>query len=331
LTELVEGLELAAVRDWLGCARLAVQGAPSGGGWSSCTLLVEADDRPLVLRLAPTGRGMFGEYDLSVQVSCLRHVRAYGLPAPAVLATDLAGEQLGRPGYAMERVPGRVPSDDEPPFTKAGFLFDAAVDERRRFSADLVDRLAEVHQLPLLAGLPVGPSAAHHLAWCQRQRGARPGRGTDDDPLWRAHRLLARQLPRELGPPVLLWGDVRPANTVVDAGFAVAALLDWELAGTGPPEFDVSWLNEMNRLRAGTDPPLPGFLTEEQVWQRWSARTGRRPRARAWFRLFAAYRVAVLLELHLDERVRRGALPAEHPVRTENRATRRLADLLAHH
>lgn len=359
MTEVVEGLELAEVRGWLGCTRLVVHGAPGGGGWSSCTLLAEADDLPIVLRLAPTGRGMFGEHDLSVQVSCLRHIRAHGLPAPAVLATDLAGERLGRPGYAMERVPGRVPSDDDPPFTKAGFLFDAGADAQRRFSTDLVDRLAEVHRLPLLDGLPVGPTAADHLAWCERQRGERqrgerqaagqrrrgggrragapparsspPARSTRDDPLRRAHRLLARQLPRELGPPALLWGDARPANTVVDDGFTVAGLLDWELAGTGAPEFDVSWLNEMNRLRAGSDPPLPGFLTEEQVWRRWSDRTGRRPRARAWFRLYSAYRVAVLLELHLDERVRRGALPAEHPVRTDNRATRRLTELLARH
>ena len=328
MTEVVEGLELAEVRGWLGCTRLVVHGAPGGGGWSSCTLLAEADGLPIVLRLAPTGRGMFGEHDLSVQVSCLRHVRAHGLPAPAVLATDLAGERLGLPGYAMERVPGRVPSDDDPPFTKAGFLFDAGADAQRRYSTDLVDRLAEVHRLPLLDGLPVGPAAADHLAWCERQRGER---STWDDPLGRAHRLLARQLPREFGPPALLWGDARPANTVVDDGFTVAGLLDWELAGTGAPEFDVSWLNEMNRLRAGTDPPLPGFLTEEQVWRRWSDRTGRRPRARAWFRLYSAYRVAVLLELHLDERVRRGALPAEHPVRTDNRATRRLTELLARH
>lgn len=378
MTELVEGLEPAALRDWLGCTRLVVHGAPGGGGWSSCTLLAEADGVPIVLRLAPVGRGMFGEHDLSVQVNCLRHVRAHGLPAPAVLATDLAGERLGRPGYAMERVPGRVPSDDDPPFTKAGFLFDAGAEAQRRFSADLVDRLADVHGLPPLDGLPIGPTAADHLTWCQRQRGERdtvesrptrqrrrggrqrgerqrggprsdgltrrerqadarqdgaapPARGTDDDPLWRAHRLLARQLPREQGPPALLWGDARPANTVVDDEFAVAGLLDWELAGTGAPEFDVSWLNEMNRLRAGTDPPLPGFLTEDEVWERWSDRTGRRPRARPWFRLYSAYRVAVLLELHLDERVRRGALPAAHPVRTDNRATRHLTELLARH
>jgi hypothetical protein len=39
----------------------------------------------------------------------------------------------------------------------------------------------------------------------------------------------------------------------------------------------------------------------------------------------------VLLELHLDDRVRRGVLPADHPVRTDNRARRRLAELLARH
>ncbi|MDT7671780.1 MAG: hypothetical protein QOC74_4563, partial [Pseudonocardiales bacterium] len=190
-----------------------------------------------------------------------------------------------------------------------------------------------VHRLPPLAGLPVGPSTADHLSWCRRQRAAPPGGDPPDppDPLERAHRVLAATMPPDDGPPVLLWGDARPANTVVDERFAVVALLDWELAGTGAAEFDVSWLNAMNRLRAGTDPPLPGFLTEDEVWLRWSDRTGRPPRARAWFDLFAAYRVAVLLELHLDDRVRRGVLPADHPVRTDNRARRRLAELLARH
>jgi aminoglycoside phosphotransferase (APT) family kinase protein len=336
VTELVEGLELARVRDWLGCTRLRVLGAPGGGGWSSCTLLVDADDTALVLRLAPTGRGMFPEHDLSVQVRCLQHVRAHGLAAPAVLATDLDGRRLGRPGYAMERVAGRVPSDDDPPFTRAGFLFDATPAQRGRFSTDLVDQVASVHRLPPLAGLPVGPSTADHLSWCRRQRATPPGGDPPDppdppDPLERAHRVLAATMPPDDGPPVLLWGDARPANTVVDERFAVVALLDWELAGTGAAEFDVSWLNAMNRLRAGTDPPLPGFLTEDEVWLRWSDRTGRPPRARAWFDLFAAYRVAVLLELHLDDRVRRGVLPADHPVRTDNRARRRLAELLARH
>lgn len=317
-----------AVRRWLGCAELSVAGRPGAGGWSGETVFLVADGRPLVLRTAPARRGMFAEHDLGTQVRCLRHVRAHGLPAPEVVAADLAGEVLGRPAYVMERVPGRVPADDDPPFTRAGFLVDATVEERRRYSADLLDRIAELHRIPALPGLPVGPAPTDHLTWCTGQRA---GIETGAELVEEARAVLASTAPPADGPVTQLWGDARPANTVVGDDFRVAALLDWELAGTGAPEFDIAWLLEMNRLRApgGADPPLDGFLSEEQTWQRWTGHAGREPRARRWHHRFAAYRVVVLMDLHLADRVRRGELAADHPVRTDNRARRRLAALLA--
>ncbi len=49
---------------------------------------------------------------------------------------------------------------------------------------------------------------------------------------------------------VPLWGDARPANVIVAGDFSTPkALLDWELASVGPPELDVFWLLEMNRMR----------------------------------------------------------------------------------
>lgn len=317
-------LDSDRVRAWLGCHRLTASGRPSGAGWSGCTLFVEADDRRLVLRLNPVEPGLFADSDLALQVRCLRHAWTNGLPVPEVVAVDLTGEFLGRPGYAMTRIAGQVPRDDNPPFTEAGFLHAAADDERRRYHVDLVDQVAAVHRVPPPTDLPVGPATADHLDWCLHQRtGTAPAELFD-----RTHDLLAAALPADPEHPTLLWGDARPANTIVGADFRVAALLDWELAGTGHPEFDVSWLLEMNWLRARTDPTMPGWLTEAQVWERWSERTGRTPRHLDWFRLFAAYRVAVLLDLHLAERARAGVLPVDHPVRTDNRARRRVRELL---
>lgn len=313
------------VRAWLACAHFTVSGRPAGAGWSGCTVFVEADRRQLVLRLDPTQPGMFDESDLSLQVRCLRHAGANGLPVPEVVAADLTGEFLGRPGYAMTRVAGEVPRDDNPPFTESGFLTTASDAERHRYHADLVDRVADVHLVPSPTGLPLGPGTADHLDWCLRQRAGTPPTELFD----RAHDLLGEALPPDPEHPTLLWGDARPANTIVGDDFRVAALLDWELAGTGHPEFDVSWLLEMNWMRARTDPTMPGWLTERQVWQRWSERTGRTPRWVDWFRLFSAYRLAVALDLHLAERVRAGALPRDHPVRTDNRARRRVRELIS--
>ncbi|GAA2901314.1 phosphotransferase family protein [Pseudonocardia halophobica] len=319
------------LRALLGCATVRIEAAPEAG-YSAETVVFEADGSRLVLRAAPRSRGMFAVHDLDMQVRCLHHIRAHGLPVPTVVATDLDGRHLGRPAYVMDHVAGRVPPDGRPPFTAAGFLHDADPTAQRTYSTGLVDLVADLHGIPALDGLPIGPGPGDHLAWCTglldqvADVPAPPGDGV----VTRAAEVLATTLPGPDPAPVLLWGDARPANTMVGDDFRITAMLDWELAGTGAPEFDVAWMNEMNRLRAmgEVDPVLPGFLTEAQVWDRWSARTGRPVRDLAWHRLFAAYKVAVLMDLHLAERVRYGALAPDAPVRTGNRSHRRLAELL---
>lgn len=328
----IPSFDVSAVREWLHADRVVPAGRPSGGGYSGETRFLEVDGRPLVLRTAPSAQGMFAHHDLEVQVRCMRHVRAHDLPAPEIVAADLDGVVLGRPAYVMERVAGRVPPDDRPVFTQAGFLADATRAEQHTFGADLVDRLADLHQLPQLDGLPIGPAPEDHLTWCAAQLAdpaiaPTPAMATFLDDA--AMRLRASAAPVG-SAPTLLWGDARPANTVVDGRFRVVAMLDWEMAGTGAPEFDVAWMNEMNRMRAGgTTPPLPGMPGDSEVWERWSTRTGRVPRDVGWHQRYAAYKIAVLMELHLAEQVRHGGLPVDHPLRTENRATRRLSALLA--
>jgi aminoglycoside phosphotransferase (APT) family kinase protein len=75
--------------------------------------------------------------------------------------------------------------------------------------------------------------------------------------------------------------------------------------------------------------PLPGFPDEADTWQRWAAAVGRAPRHLDWYRMFSAYRVAVLMQLYLAAMVARGRLPSSHRLLRDNPGTRRLEQLLA--
>ena len=240
---------------------------------------------------------------------------------------------LERPFYVTARIEGLIPGDDDPPFTKAGFLFDASLGEQRRFHDSAVDHIAAVHCVDPPTGPQPGPDPASHLAWCRDlHRWTTEGR-FGPDPLDRLHAELATTAPNAgadaAGHVGLLWGDARPAN-MVTRNFEVVALLDWELAGTGPGELDIAWFCEMNRMRStGMGiAPLAGFPDEDQTWERWSASTGREPGHRRWHERFAAYKVAVLLQLYLGALVHRGKLPADHRLLADNPGTRRITELL---
>ena len=130
--------------------------------------------------------------------------------------------------------------------------------------------------------------------------------------------------------PCLLWGDARPAN-VVEAEFRPAALLDWELATIGPPELDIAWFLEMNRMRttgAGVA-ALPGFLADDETAACYQRLSGRTLADFRWYRRYAALKMAVLMERHLRVAIARGALHQGHRLLKDNVALRRLEALLA--
>ncbi len=135
-----------------------------------------------------------------------------------------------------------------------------------------------------------------------------------------------RNLPND-ATATLLWGDARPANTVV-RDFEVVALLDWELATLGPPELDVFWFLEMNRMRANGR-SLPGFPSDAATIAGYEARTGREIRDADFHTVYAALKVAVLMLRYLRVAVDRGQIAGASPVLTDNTATRRLDELLA--
>ncbi len=321
---------------------IANETSPQSGGWSNETHIFDASwtragsihARRLVLRLAPIGTAMFREYDLARQVHCLRHLRGRSeCPVPTVIADDLGGTVLGRPFYVMDFVDGEVPADDRPTFFEAGFLAEASVDAQRRYYDSCIDSLASIHAAPV-DGAFVGQltrntrgatALAREVHWLADLYAW--GKGpSEQHVLDRAFAWVLGHLPDD-ATATLVWGDARPANTVV-RDFEVVALLDWELATLGPPELDVFWFLEMNRMRANGR-SLPGFPSDAATIAGYEARTGREVRDADFHTVYAALKVAVLMLRYLRVAVDRGQIPEHHHVLTDNTATRRLDELLA--
>jgi aminoglycoside phosphotransferase (APT) family kinase protein len=152
------------------------------------------------------------------------------------------------------------------------------------------------------------------------------GKGPAPQPLLdRAFTWVLANLPNDASA-VLLWGDARPANTVV-RDFRIAALLDWELATLGPPELDLFWFLAMNRMRANGR-SLPGFPSDAETIASYAAHTGRTIRDERFHTVYAALKVAVLMLRYLRVAVDHGRMPEDHTVLTDNTATRRLNELL---
>jgi len=306
----------------------------TGGGWSNETLLLDlARLGRVVVRLQPKGPSMFRTYDLAREYTILETLSALGRPkVPKPLAIDLHGEIAGRPLFVMSYVPGRVPSDDRPGFAEAGWLFEASFEEQRTFHVGLLAAIAEIHavdwrpKLAILVRAGATPLRAE-IDWLRALH--RWGAGSDRHPLIeRGFAQLAHGLPPP-SPPCLLWGDARPAN-VVEAAFKPAALLDWELASIGPAELDIAWLLEMNRMRtvgSGVT-PLPGFLPDDETVACYQRLSGRRLAELAWYRRYAALKMAVLMERHLRVAIARGALRPGHRLLGDNVALRRVEALL---
>lgn len=310
----------------------------SGGGWSNDTLIVTLSGRDaqrIVLRTRPDGPAMFRDYDLTREYRVLEALATVrGPPVPAVIAMDEHGETLGRPFFAMQHVEGRVPSDDKPSFAEAGWLFEATTAEQRRFCTGLIRAIGNVHGVDWRA-LGLGflrrtdaAALADAMDWLHDLH--RWGAGAALHPSIERGFAALRQSVPAAEATCLLWGDARPAN-VIARDFVPAALLDWELAELGPPELDVAWLLEMNRMRTTESgvAPLPGFLDDDATIKEYQRTTGRPLADLGWYRLFAAVKMAVLMERHLRVAIARGHLRPGHRLLADNVALRRLDALLA--
>ncbi len=321
-------------------ASLAVA-RPGGGGWSNDTVVVTLDEvgTRVVVRQVPERASMFPAYDLRREYDCLATLRAAAtVPVPELLGEDLDGSITGRAAFVMAYVDGRVPADDRPSFAEAGWLHDAGVEDQRRFHEALLASIAAINAArpedAVIASLRrPGAGACSALVDDLAVIWAFDRGGVASPVLEEAFEVVSRSAPDDVSMDVMLWGDARPANVIVEPdGFAPAALVDFELAAWGPAELDVTWLAEMDRMRttgSGVE-PLPGFLDDTDALAHYEKCADRSldPDVLQWATRFNALKIGVLMHRHLRVMVHEGRLPPDHRVFHENVSTRRCLEVI---
>ena len=145
------------------------------------------------------------------------------VPVPRVVEYVADTGFLGSPFLVMERVEGRVPSDN-PPFVMSGWVHDAPADLQRRLHDEFVSTCARIHRadwralgLGEVASRSGGTTLAAEVAWWSdyldwTADGAPPA--ALRDAAW-----CAENVPAGEPPPALCWGDVRIPNVVFDDDF----------------------------------------------------------------------------------------------------------------
>ncbi|MBI2158714.1 MAG: phosphotransferase family protein, partial [Candidatus Rokubacteria bacterium] len=158
-------------------------------------------------------------------------------------AMHAAGVRVPRPywrlgeGLILERVEGEVVASR----LRRDPAFEAV---RPRLLEQLGAELARIHAVATDAvpGLP-GPPAGRGTAESQLDEIERElsGSGEPHPALELALRWLRRRVPVP-GRLVVVHGDYRVGNAVVDPAHGLRAVLDWELAHLGDPGEDLGWM-----------------------------------------------------------------------------------------
>jgi aminoglycoside phosphotransferase (APT) family kinase protein len=132
--------------------------------------------------------------------------------------------------------------------------------------------MAQIHAVPT-SGLPP-LETADAVQVLDRYHGIYRELGARRPVLEAAFPWLRKRAPR-LEAPVLVHGDFRNGNLMIDPGKGLVAVLDWELAHLGDPVEDLGWIC-VNSWRFGGTGPVGGFGHYEDLLEGYNRASGRR-------------------------------------------------------
>jgi aminoglycoside phosphotransferase (APT) family kinase protein len=275
----------AGLERWLG--RTIGELARPAPGFSCETLLI---DREIVVRLPPLGEGIFPAYDLRQQAAVQEAAGAAGVPVASPARFEEDEGFLGAAFVSMPFAEGPIPSDFTPGDRwLTGLPSDA---DRRTVWEAYLDTVVAIHKTPVEGlGLRTGLSAELD-AWDAYVQWA-----TDDAPPQGLLEVLAwcrAERPATEAAPGLLWGDVRLGNIVFDpASCRPRAVLDWDMATSGPIEMDLAWHLALDGVQADlTRMSVLGFGTRDEAIARVSSAAGRELLDLHWYEVFAHARAS---------------------------------------
>ncbi len=279
-----------------------------GGGKANLTYLLRFGSREFVLRRPPLGPIPPGAHDMRREHRVLSglHQRFKLAPKSLLLCEDES--LIGAVFLVEERRHGFVIRDDIP----AEFGFQP--DLNRRIGEALIDALADLHLVPSDAvglgdlGRPDGYLERQLQGWSRRWHAAQGGEQAERSAATMAPVLdwLGSHLPVS-GAAALLHNDFRLDNCLLDAAEPgrIEAVLDWDMCTQGDPLADLGYV--LNYWVEPRDPPdwreiaaMPtwrdGFPSRAEAIARYAARTGFDVRAVGWHQVFAAFKLAVIIQ-----------------------------------
>ena len=319
---------------------------PQGsGGYSNLALLVDAtwesdgarEQHELFARVELPGARLVPTADLETEGRLIGALHGTGsFPVPQIVGFEADTSVLGARFLIMQRMRGRVMSDN-PPFSTSGWVLDLDSDTRARCYDNGLQALAAVTTMDwraaglgfldrrqgqttslervcflenLLQTTAAGRQFALHEAALDWVRANRPAY---DEPL------------------ALSWGDARLGNIMFEPDSPnVAAVLDWEQAVLGSPELDLGWWLYSNRIYSeGLGVQLPqGFSDRQRTIGRFEELTQRPVEHIGFYEAYAGLYIATVMIGIADRLVGAGAVPPEADMQSSNPATVTLAALL---
>ena len=278
------------------------------GGKANLTYLLVFGGNEFVLRRPPLGPIPPGAHDMAREHRVLSRLYARFPLAPRSLLLCEDASIIGAVFIVEERRRGFVIRDDIPS------EFAGRPDLNRRIGEALIDALADLHLVPPAAvglgdlGRPEGYVARQLDGWSRRWQAAQGGEEAERSAaLWQPviDWLGARQ--PASGSVALLHNDYRLDNCLLDAAHPahIAAVLDWDMCTQGDPLADLGYV--LNYWVEPGDPPewreiaamptwRPGFPSRANAIQRYAARTRFDVGATPWHQVFAAFKLAVIIQ-----------------------------------
>ncbi len=325
----VPGLDTAGLRAWLEREHpeLADGPGPGGeltasviaGGRSNLTYRVDGARVPLVVRRPPLGHVLSTAHDMRREHRVVTALADSAVPVPRTVDvvddTD-RGEVTGTVFFVMEHMAGTVLSR---PGQNAAFTPDGL----HALGLELAEVLADLHAVdPAAVGLAdfgrPGGYLDRQVATWRRQYDA--SRSRPQPRLDALQDRLAASVPGSEGRAGIVHGDFRLDNAIVvgppDAP-RVAAVLDWEMATLGDPLVDLGMLGLYWDIRGLTARAVSDAVSDEapadddalsavvpgagypefaELVDAYAARSRTAPPDLSWYRAFAAYKLAVILE-----------------------------------
>ncbi len=249
-----------------------------------------AQATPLILRRLPeTAASCLRDpacISLATEAALLGLVVGAGVPVPRVRLVLEPGHGLGE-GFVMDRIDGETLGRKivrEPALATA----------RLQLASQCGEALARIHGIAQARLPPLRiAAAAEQLAFYSALHRSH---GTSKPVFELAFRWLREHAPADPVQPVLVHGDFRNGNLVVDRR-GLRAVLDWELAHLGDGMEDLGWLC-VNSWRFGQHAlPVGGFGTREALFASYEAAGAKVNAARVhYWQVFGTLKWGIICE-----------------------------------